>query len=153
MLDDAKLKRLVIDVWRRGGADTLVKVFAAATVTDPARPVGYCTTLKYLVGRTPAQMERVIGLKAGTKLRLGAEIHLVTPLPGPGEFDLRGYTQLPGGRATNDPAYRHNDAYPPGLGAPQWDLARHAQSNLRRIAIVPPGVPFHYDVRSLPPQL
>lgn len=135
----------------KGGAGTPVEVFADATATDPVRSVGSRTTTKHLVGRTPAEMERVIGLKAGTTLRLDAELYPATPPPGPGEFDPRGHTRPAGGVATNDPGHRHNDASPPGLGAPRWDLVRHLRSNLRRIAVVPPGVRSRHDVRSLPP--
>lgn len=80
-----RLKRPVVGVWRKGGADGLVEVFAAATVTVSVRPVGCRTTIDHLVGRTPAEVERVTGLKVGTELGLDAGFHSVTPPPGPGE--------------------------------------------------------------------
>ncbi|MDP4024916.1 hypothetical protein Q8W71_19990 [Methylobacterium sp. NEAU 140] len=149
--DQGRLAALAQAVWRRGGLDTLVKVAPFGTVPDPARPIGYCTTLKYVVGRTPAQMEGIVGLADDSKLRAGAEIFTVAPLPAPGEFDLRGYTQCPGGVPTDAPGYVAHPIYPPGLGAPQWDLARVPQSQLVWLASVPRGQTFRYEARRLPP--
>ena len=149
--DQCRLAALAMSVWKRGGLDTLVKVASFGTVPDAARPVGYCTTLKYLVGRTPAEMEPIIGLAEGSKLLAGAEIFRVAPLPEAGTFELRGYTQCPGGIPTDAPGYVAHPIYPPGLGVPQWDLARVPQSRLVWLARVPRGQPFRYEVRRLPP--
>lgn len=142
---------MALSVWRRGGADTLVKVLPLGADPDEARNVGYCTTLKYIVGRSPAEMERIVGLAEGTKLVSGAEVFTVAPLPRVGEFELRGYTQCPGGVPTDAPGYVAHPIYPPGLGAPQWDLARVSQARLVRLARVPRDKVFAFEVRRLPP--
>ena len=149
--DQARLSGLALSVWRRGGLDTLLKAAPLGTVPDPARAVGCCTTLKYLAGRTPAEMERIVGFAEGSKLLSGVEIFMIAPLPEPGEFELRGYTQCPGGVPTDAPGYVAHPIYPPGLGAPQWDLARVPQSRLVWLARVPCGQPFRYEARRLPP--
>jgi hypothetical protein len=150
-LDVDRLKAIAIEQWRRGGIETLVKVTPKGTVSAPGRMAGYCTSFKFIVGRTPLEMEAILGFASGTKLAIGADIYLVRPLPTARQFELRGYTYLPGGVATNDPTYRAHRAYPPGLGAPQWELTNYPQSSLYHIAIVNPGHRFSYPVRSLPP--
>jgi hypothetical protein len=152
-LDVDRLKAMVIAQWRQGGMDTLVKVMPKGMTPAAGRMAGYCTTFKFVVGRTPAEMESVLGFAAGTKLAQGAEIYLVRPLPTARQFELRGYTQLPGGVATNDPAYQPHPSYPPGLGAPQWDLTNYPQSGLHHLATVNPGQRFAYRVASLPPPI
>jgi hypothetical protein len=96
--------------------NSLVKVSPKGRSPNYALNIGYCTTFKYVVGRTPAEMEAVVGLRTGSKLATGASIFLVRPLPGPAQFRLSGYTPTPEGISTalQTP---HPD-YPPGLGAP-----------------------------------
>lgn len=148
----AKLKAMAISVWKRGGMDTLVKVAPRGTTPNAAYTAGYCTTFKYIVGRTPAEMEDIVGLAKGSKLAGGADIFVVDPLPTPVQFELRGYTQLPDGVATNSPGYVPHPRYPPGLGAPQWELSAYPQSGLKRIASVLPGQRFSYPAARLPPR-
>lgn len=145
-----RLKNLAIAVWRRGGLDTLVKIMPFGARPQPARMIGYCSTIKYILGRSAAEMEQVLGFAPGSKLGGGAEVFLVTPLPGKPAFELRGYTQLPGGMATDDVLYKPHPAYPPGLGAPQWDLTRCSQAQLHHLATVGPNEMFRYPVRLLP---
>jgi hypothetical protein len=52
-LDTAKLKSMAISLWKRGGMDTLVKAAPKGTTPNPALTAGYCTTFKYVAGRTP----------------------------------------------------------------------------------------------------
>ena len=47
--------------WRIGPAEWLVKV-VAYTRTGAAVVTGYVTELKFVAGRTPEEMERVLGL-------------------------------------------------------------------------------------------
>jgi hypothetical protein len=147
-LDEQRLKQMAISLWRQGGMDSLVKVSPRGRSPDDALNIGYCTTFKYVVGRTPAEMEAVVGLRSGSKLAFGARIFLVRPLPGPTQFRLSGYTQTPEGisAAAKTP---HPD-YPPGLGAPQWELVGHSQKALLLLAEVPPGQKFAYPVAKLP---
>lgn len=136
--------------WRQGGMDTLVKVMPKGTKPAPDRAAGYCTSFKFVVGRTPSEMEAVLGFAPGTRLALGAEIYLVRPLPTATQFELRAYTHLPGGVATDDPAYRPHPDYVPGYGAPQWELTSYPQSGLRHIGTANPGQRFSYPVANLP---
>lgn len=149
-LDIAKLKALAIALWRQGGMDTLVKVAPLGTVPNGAYMAGYCTTFKFIVGRTPAEMEAVVGLASGSKLVNGADIFTCDPLPMAAQFELRGYTQCPGGVSTDSPHYTPHPGYPPGLGAPQWELANYPQSGLRWLASVPHGVRFSFPAANLP---
>jgi len=150
-LDIAKLKAMAISLWKRGGVDTLVKVTPRGTTPNPSFTAGYCTTFKYIAGRTPAEMEDIVGLAKGSKLAGGADIFVVDPLPTASQFELRGYTQTPAGVATNTPGYIPHPGYPPGLGAPQWELSGYPQSGLKRIASVLPGQRFSYQASTLPP--
>ena len=62
-LDAAKLKDLAISMWRRGGMDTLIEVAPRGLIPNPAYAAGYCTTFKYVVGRTPTEIEESVGLR------------------------------------------------------------------------------------------
>jgi len=145
-LDLDRLSDMAIGVWKRSGMDTLLKVAPRGTKPDHGRPIGYCTTLKYVLGRTPAQMEDLVGLKSGSKLAHGAEVFTVAPLPTRGQFKLRGYTQCPGGVPTNDPGYVSHPLYPPGAGVPQWDLDGVPQSQLVWLASVGAGERFKFQL-------
>lgn len=147
-LDESKLKAIALAMWRRGGMDTLVKVMPKAAIPSAARQIGYCTTFKFIAGRTPIEMEYIVGLRENTKLVAGAAIFIVTPLPAASGFSLRGYTQTPEGVSTHIKA-PHPD-YPPGAGAPQWEL-HSLQSALRPLAVVEPGQRFSFPVHRLPP--
>lgn len=149
-LDIPRLKALAISLWREGGMNTLVKVAPKGTVPNAGFTAGYCTLFKYVVGRTPAEMEAIVGLAAGSKLLNGAEIFTCDPLPRPDQFELRGYTQCPGGISTDSPGYVPHPGYPPGLGAPQWELNNYPQSGLRWLATVPHGTVFSYPAANLP---
>lgn len=137
-----RLKALLIDRWRAGGGDTLVKAVPRGLSLDPDRMAGYCTTVKYLRGCTPAEMEARLGLRADSKLALGADIYRVDPLPSAAQFEFRSYSTLPGGIATDDPAYRAHPDYPPGLGVPQWELVDYPQDLLVPLASLGPGERF-----------
>ena len=151
MYNQAALASLAISVWKRGGLDTLVKVLPIGMTPDASRPVGYCTTLKYIVGRTPAEMEQIVGFAPDSKLMGGADIFVVRPLPSASEFTLKGYTQCPGGIPSDAPGYVSHPMYPPGLGAPQWDLNGVPQSRLIQIASAQAGLTFSFEARRLPP--
>ena len=150
-LDESRVKRSLIEMWRKGGGDALVKVLPSELAPDPSRPIGYCTQLKFVVGRTPLEMERAVGFRDNTKLASGAAIYLVTPLPWEHQFEYRGYSHTPEGIPTNVKS-AHPD-YPPGLGVPQWQLSRHMQSALRPLATVGPGETFRFMINSIGPVL
>jgi hypothetical protein len=148
-LDAGKLKDMAISMWKRGGMDTLVKVAPKGMTPNPTYSVGYCTTFKYIVGRTPIEIEEIVGLARGSKLLGGADIFVVDPLPQQNQFELRGYSQCPAGLATNTPGYIPHPGYPPGLGAPQWELKGYPQNGLKWIASVAPGQQFTYQAALL----
>jgi hypothetical protein len=148
-LNAAKLKSIVIEMWKCGGMDTLVKVAAKGTAPDPSRSSGYCTTFKFIVGRTPSEIEQIVGLAIGSKLVSGADIFVVDPLPLPAQFELRGYSQCPAGVPTDAPTYIPHPGYPPGLGAPQWELSGYSQTGWTKIATVEAGQIFSYPVSRL----
>ena len=144
-----KAKQNAIALWTSGGMNALVKVAPAGMKPDGERSAGYCTTIKYLLGRTPSEMERDVGLRVGTKLKNGAEIFLVRPIPTSDQFELRGYTQLPDGYSTSEPDYKAHPDYPPGSGVPQWDLHKYKQDQLKHLASVKPGEKFTFPVAKL----
>jgi hypothetical protein len=146
-LDEHRLKQMAISLWHQGGMNSLVKVSPRGRSPNDLN-IGYCTTFKYVVGRTPAEMEAIVGFRIGSKLVEGAAIFLVRPLPGPAQFRLSGYTQTPEGISTAIKA-PHTD-YPPGLGVPQWELVGHSQKALLPLAEVKPGEKFAYPVARLP---
>ena len=150
--DEARLKTQVTEMWRQGGGNTLAKVMSKGLRPNDARMVGYCTTIKYLAGRTPAQMESILGFRQGTKLAGGAEIFLVSPLPAPDQFAFRSYSTLPAGVAQVGGKVL-NDDYPPGSGAPQWELDRYPQSGLHWLQTVLPGETFVIRYAGLPTNL
>ncbi len=135
---ELRQKNRIIDMWRQGGGDTLVKVMAKGRVADPGRAVGYCTTVKYLAGRTPVQMEKIVGFEEGTILKDGAELFQVWPLPAPDQFLFRGYSYLPAGVPQID-GQVIDTRYPPGSGAPQWELKTYPQSGLRWLRTILPS--------------
>ncbi len=140
-----------IVLWSRGGLDTLVKVAPIGTRPDPARTIGYCTTLKFLVGRRPAEMEAVVRLEAGISLIGGVEIFAVSPLPSPAEFKLTGYSRQPVELSPDMRGHVSHPTYPPGRGAPQWLLAEVSQERLVWIATVQRDKVFSYEAKRLPP--
>lgn len=150
-LDEIKLKAMAMSSWMNGGMDSLVKVFPKGYIPIPGQPIGYCTQFKFLAGRTPEEMEPMVGFGANTKLSAGAEIFVVNPLPKLHEFALRGYSHLPDGKPT-PPDFRVDprDPYPPGLGAPQWQLLFHDQSHLTWLASLNLGQRFQYMSARLP---
>jgi hypothetical protein len=150
-LDIPRAKQMVIAMWREGKGNTLVKVMPKGMRPDPARMIGYCTTIKYVIGRTPALMERTLGFRADSKLAEGAAIFRVWPLPAPSQFEFRGYTQTPQGISTAVQA-PHPD-YPPGLGVPQWELVGYPQSGLHWLATVERDQRFTCQVDRLPEYL
>lgn len=133
-LDEVKLKSLVIEVWN-DQRPTLVKVVSAER--GPSAGVGgYITNEKFIAGRTPAEMERILGLKRG-ELGDGAHVMRLNRLPTSEEFELRGYTNTPDGKTYVEGV--SNPDYPPGLGAPQWQLKRGVQIPSTPVKFVGPA--------------
>jgi hypothetical protein len=145
MLDVSKLKQIAIATWRKGRDDTLVKVMPVELKPSASMKIGWCGTLKFIVGRTPEEMGRTLGI--ATKLLGGVSVYLVMPLPQEHEFVLGGYSQLPGGIPADE--QERNPEYPPGLGAPQWYVTAF-QNRLVHLATVPKSTRFAYPITSIP---
>ena len=94
---------------------------------------GYFTKQKYVFGKTPQEMERVLGV-FGKFMNGALVLEFVAPLLR-GDFENRAYTYLPGGKLYKyDPEEK---VFLPGQGAPQWILTREVQ--VRCIATLKPG--------------
>jgi hypothetical protein len=131
-LDESKLKALAIQKWSTGGSNGLVKIVSSER--GPLSDVGgYITQEKYIMGKTPAEMEKLLGLPAG-ELKNGANAMRLNRLPTASEFELRGYTNTPNGQP-----YVTGEAYPPGLGVPQWQISRGVQIPATPTKFVGPG--------------
>ncbi len=114
-VDETVLKAEVIRQWSKGGQNRPVKIVSADV--GPLRQVqGYITQEKFIKGKNLTELERLLGLPAG-KLRVGAYVLVFERLPQAQEFQLKSYTNLPGGEP-----FMEGGSFPPGLGAPQWLL-------------------------------
>ena len=148
-LDVQILKNQAMAMWRMGAGDTLVKIVARGAAVPGQKDVGYCTTLKFIVGRDPEEMEDILGFARGTRLLNGADIFRIDPLPSRDQFELKAYSYLPdgvpqmGGKVINP-------LFPPGKGAPQWKLVNYPWSLLKKLATVLPGEKFVCRYDSLP---
>lgn len=140
MFDDARMKETIIEMWRKGGGDAPAKIMPAGTVARGDRDSGYITQLKFLLGRTPAEMEAIVGFRAGTKLAGGVDVYSLPILPRAEQFMFRGYSYLSGGISSAEKPF-HPD-YPPGLGCPQWELINYPQTNLSLLKSVLAGQKF-----------
>jgi hypothetical protein len=134
-LTEAKLSEMSAGVSTRG-LDQPVKVMPSdAKPSSTAQ--GYFTQQKFIWGKTPEQMEAILGIFG--KLRRGAHIlEFQTPLRS-GDYESRAYSYLPDGKVYKpDP---NEKVYLPGKGVPQWVLTRQVQAKC--IAILKPGQIFN----------
>lgn len=114
LVDPEKILQHHIDKFNQGGGDVPVKVMP--TGVDQQEVSGFFTQAKFILGRTPEQMEYVLGLKVGD-LKNGATIYEISQIPSAEQFVPAGYTHMPGGRF-----YQHDSKYPIGAGAIQFRL-------------------------------
>jgi hypothetical protein len=127
---DLIMKELVIEKWSKGGLERPVKVVSLER--GPQSSVrGYITQEKNVKDQPLAELERRLGLPKG-ELASGAYIIALDRLPKPHEFELRSYTNLPGGQT-----YQRGGKYPPGTGVPQWELTVDIPSTT--VKVVSPG--------------
>ena len=133
--ENAVRKRNAIDYWQSKPENRPVKV--TAIVRHPTLwAEGYITCYKFVAGRTPKEAERILGLRAG-ELAAGAYLYEFMRVPTVSEFELRGHTQCPAGENWTEAS-----DYPPGLGAPQWEVTKNAYIPCRLAAIVEPAGRF-----------
>lgn len=105
--------------WTLTGPNRVVKVVPRARAAS-ATVGGYITQGRFLVGKTPEQIEKALGLPHGF-LKSGARIYSFKRLPMVSEYDYELTTQYPGGLAFNPV---HSDPmYLPGHHAiQQWQI-------------------------------
>ncbi len=124
------LKELAIEKWRKGGLERPVKVVALQRGALTAVR-GYITQEKNVKGQPLPEIETRLGLPNGT-LSAGAHVMVLNRVPQPHEFELRSYTNLPGGLR-----YVPGGKYPIGSGVPQWELVVDIPST--PVKVVLPG--------------
>lgn len=144
-LDIGKLKQLAMEKWRSAAQLWPSKAMPLARLLDLERtsggPIasvgGYFTCLRAIHGRTPEEMESLLGFTPGY-YSSGVSVWRFSILPSPSQFELRGYTQLPGGNpfdgivlrlpGASRPRFFGNQgeaiSFVPGLGVEQWELRR-----------------------------
>ncbi len=103
-----------IDKFNMGGGEKPVKVMP--TGVDQQQVSGFFTQEKFILGRTPQQMEHDLGLHLGD-LKNGATIYELSETPNAEQFVPAGYTHMPGGKF-----YQEGSEYPVGAGAIQFRL-------------------------------
>ncbi len=99
---------------------------------------GYITKRKYIEGKTPREMGKILGLTEEDLASLektGAVVMELEQIPSEAQFGLRGYTQRPGGTE-----FLPGGKYPPGPGVPQWQLTEEIPAKV--IGTVKPGDVF-----------
>jgi len=162
-LNVPKLKSLVIEKWSSGPEFWPAKVMAMSRVVELEHKLGkrmdavggYITCQKNVRGKTPTEMEDILGFQKGT-FSSGVSIWKLNALPKPADFELRGYTYLPGGERFDGIVIRRSDlprpqyldkggassTYPPGLGVEQWELAPGVLVPATELQRVPFGTKF-----------
>jgi hypothetical protein len=104
--------------WSLKGPNRVVKV---TPLVDRKQSVGgYITLARFLLGKSPTEIEKLLGLPLGF-LANGARIYNLSRLPNPSEYEFELTAQFPAGLAYN-PA--HGDpAYGPGSDKTlQWKI-------------------------------
>jgi predicted methyltransferase len=132
------------EMWTLKGPTQVVKVVpgggAAATTLG-----GYITLGKFLLNKTPAQIETALGLPA-KYLASGARVYHFTRLPHVSEYEYELTAEFPDGLAFN-PAHS-NPAYPPGSRSiHQWRIKPGVQIpvDARNFLDLKPGQIFPYS--------
>ena len=129
-IDLLRVKQNVIAYWREDPRmNWPVKVISVQRLDDPRNALGRMVRIrgcvvsaKFVMGRSPAVAERILGLRDGD-LRQGAALLRLVHLPTVADFDLAGYT--------NVPAY---PGYPPGLGSNQWIVKVDLLAKVMKVA-------------------
>jgi hypothetical protein len=140
-LNEQRLKEMAIRTWVESPDKRPVKVVKLTSAFDPVK--GYFTTHQAIAGQTPAEMEQTLGLKTGT-LAGGAVVQELARLPKASEFELRGYTQTPEGRAPVP------GGWPAGTGVPQWRVSEGVEIPVASATPVPPDYRYRPPLRYQP---
>ena len=130
-LDIKILKREAIAYWNLDPRNRPVKI--TSINRDPMFwAEGYVTCYKFVGGRSLPEVEQILGLKVG-ELSSGAFFHEFIDYPTADQFELKGYSQCPGGEN-----WTPDSEYPRGLGAAQWQVKKNSFVASRVAAIVNP---------------
>lgn len=132
------------EIWSLNGPNRVVKV-RGRNSGSPCTLGGYITVAKFLLGRTPQQIEHALGFPRGY-LNTGARIYRFTRLPMAHEVEYDLTTAYPGGLAFN-PA-QSNTPYLPGHQAiHQWRIKDGVQIPVDEADVLDlaPGRVFPYD--------
>jgi hypothetical protein len=98
------------EMWSLSGPNQIVKVLASGgTVASTLE--GYITIGRFLLNKTPAQIELALGLPP-RYLAMGARIYRFIRLPQSSEYEYELTAEFPGGLAYNPAS--SNPSYPPG---------------------------------------
>jgi|SRR5437660_10717074 len=133
-----------VENWSLQGPNRIVKVVPAAGLPAPTLG-GYITLGRFLIGKTPEQIEKVLGLPLGY-LKTGARVYSFKRLPMGYEYEYEMTAKFPDGLAFN-PA--HSDPrYQPGHPAVhQWRIKPGIQIPVDQSACLElnPGQRFPYS--------
>ena len=106
--------------WSVAGPNAIVKVLPFSS--NAAALDGYITLGKYLLGKTPLQIQHALGLPP-TYLMNGAAVFRLARLPRPDEYEYELTTKYPDGLAYN--AAHSSPLYPPGSNTiHQWRVKK-----------------------------
>jgi hypothetical protein len=163
-LDVAKLKSLAIEKWRSGPGLWPVKVLSLARTLELEQKQGgtkldsvggYFTCVRAVRFQMPQTMEDILGFAPGTFVS-GVSVWKLKTLPPANQFELRGYTQLPGGDPFDGIVFRRSGMarpefftnegtapkFIPGLAVEQWELLPGLLVPAVELERVPPGKMF-----------
>ena len=136
-----QLKGFSRAAWSLCPMERLVKVTSLAsnfTYVNPLRPpdkIGYVTQECFIIGKTPYQIERDLGLSP-FELKHGAIVFALERLPRDDEFEFRFLATMPGGKDFESAQAENHilqsrlmtnryfqKVYPPGAPIPQWEVS------------------------------
>jgi hypothetical protein len=114
------LRRLALESLEDAGPNQPVKVVPLHY--EPAGSVnGDFTQAKFVAGRTPKELAKLLGVREFEK---GVRVYRLDRASITEQnLRLRGYTQSPAGKSPTLQTIKNLEEYPPGLGAPQWNVA------------------------------
>lgn len=130
--------------WSLRGPNQVIKVVTKDKIPNPA-DLGYVTLGKYLLQKTPQQIQISLGLKNG-ELKDGAKIYRFNRLPQISECEYDLTAQYPGGLAYV-PAHSNPDYLPGDRVIHQWRIKKgvHIPLDLHNVLDLKPGQQFPYS--------
>jgi hypothetical protein len=130
--------------FRQWGARNLIKVTNPGGIREEV--AGYITFMQAIAGKTPREISAILGLRE-TDLVGGAMIYRLDRLPHPGEFEVRGYTTLVGGKALPQGQTQDAGGYRAGQGALQYEILGNAPIPATLLGQLEPSEQF--DLRTI----